>query len=111
MNSPFFPNTHQNMFFNKIIKVSGGRLAGCASSLLVLRIIDFTSFFDISHSLQLPLIQVQSCQDFGCDPVPPERYNKMGAALLKVRLRKSRLPSPGNRRSYPLCRFRLSLCI
>ena len=60
---------------------------------LVLGIGNFTSSFNISYSLQLPLVQVKSCQNLLRQPVPPHCYNEMGTALLEVGLRESRFPA------------------
>ena len=70
--STLFTDTHEYVYCNETVKVSGCGFASSTGELLVVGIGDATNSLHMSHRLQLPIIKVRFSQHLSRQPVTPK---------------------------------------
>lgn len=82
-------NFFQNSFRRHFFEIAGSGSLRRLELRLITRVSNHAVCLQITDSLQLPFVQMESRQHPICEPVAPDRDGKLSAALSEVRLRKA----------------------
>lgn len=88
-------NLFQRAFFEKFLKVTGGRGFGNREKFLVVLICDLSALLHEHDRLELTIIEPELGEALITQPVAPERDHKMRAMLHEIGLRKSGVQATG----------------